>query len=408
MGLLSLSKIGTLFTSSGGKMGDLEAAMARGDFEAAEDLIADLRKSHGAGPSPKTYKLDLIEARFRFQCRDFRNAYLLLKPCFEQSLASKNEAETMQIFNLLFKCLVDLQRPEEALAVQAQLVWTLRPRPRVQAELQIASAQLAMQSGLAQDAVRLLENALECLESIREEEQINDQMIQATSLMGDAFLSINQPGEAIDAWGWALSLTREKLGDGHPQVAAMLGSIGSLQVLADDLHGARRSLEEALRIYGSLQRDEGIEAGLALNNLAFVLMTQGDLVTAEQAAKQAARIGAQLDPQLHTEAKTTLDKIHTLTTAAEQAKQGDSIFKTKRMQTPVTGMVKKNPPKPAPRPVTPDPLAALNDEPDEAFMPQVPMGPPAQAQRRSSAAVGRSGQGYPATDNFAPRDPYRR
>jgi tetratricopeptide (TPR) repeat protein len=338
MSFLRRVRLDSLFVKSG-KLDQLEAALTDGDFEQIEELIEELRRTVGESGSA-AQRLNLLEGRFRFQFRDYKRAYPLLKASFDAAIEDRDKEAAQVAFGFLFRCLAALSRPEEALEAQSQLVSSLRPKPRAHAEMDITSAQMALQSGLAEQAVRLLEEAVCCLQEIREQQPIDDILIQATSLLGDAFLALNQHGEAIEAWSWALSVTRERFGNDHPQVAAMLASIGSLQVVQDDLGGARRSLEESLTIYRNMQKGNGLEAGLALNNLAFILMMQGELDQAENAAHRAFSIGSQLSEQLQVEAQETKDKIASYQAglkAAADPKKIDSFNRGNDFQSPLLG-----------------------------------------------------------------------
>jgi tetratricopeptide (TPR) repeat protein len=102
----------------------------------------------------------------------------------------------------------------------------------------------------------------------------------------------------------ALTLTREALGDDHPEVGDRYDRLGRVLQGLGDYRGAKQQFEQALRIAEANKDQQDFELGSRHSNLGVVLRNLGDLAGARTHQERAVAIGqATLGPD-HPETAT--------------------------------------------------------------------------------------------------------
>ncbi len=107
----------------------------------------------------------------------------------------------------------------------------------------------------------------------------------------------------------ALVLTRQALGEAHPDTVASLNNLGMLLKDMGDLPAAKSYLEQALAIRRQALGETHPDTATSLNNLGLLLQAMGDLPAAKGYLEQALAILRQALGEAHPHTATSFDNV---------------------------------------------------------------------------------------------------
>jgi CHAT domain-containing protein/Tfp pilus assembly protein PilF len=105
-----------------------------------------------------------------------------------------------------------------------------------------------------------------------------------------ALLQLGRPDRAVSAMGRALALSKEALGEKHPDHATTLNELAVLYQQAGESARALALLKEARRIYAEALGEKHADYATCLNNLASVYQTMSDFARALPLIEKAVAI----------------------------------------------------------------------------------------------------------------------
>jgi tetratricopeptide (TPR) repeat protein len=118
--------------------------------------------------------------------------------------------------------------------------------------------------------------------------------------------------QALPWWEQCVSITKERLGDEHPDVATSLNNLAALYDSQGRYAEAEPLYQQALEMRKRLLGDEHPDVAISLNNLAVLYRTQGRYAEAEPLYRQALEIAEQRLGVNHPNTVTIRENLHSL------------------------------------------------------------------------------------------------
>jgi CHAT domain-containing protein/Tfp pilus assembly protein PilF len=135
---------------------------------------------------------------------------------------------------------------------------------------------------------------------------------------GQLYSKIGNPHNALLLQQEALSIYRQVLPEGDPEIASSLNNIGVLYLEQGNLESAQTLLEESLNIYRKVLPEGDPEIASSLNNLGVLYLEQGNLESAQTLLEESLNIYRKILPEGGPELASSLNSVGTL-----YLKQGD-------------------------------------------------------------------------------------
>ncbi|MCB9715827.1 MAG: tetratricopeptide repeat protein [Myxococcales bacterium] len=175
------------------------------------------------------------------------------------------------------------------------------------AMLDIEESELLAAAGRMDDALQRLEAGEQALRAEGRAE--HGMMWRLGSQRGKLLLDFDRPKDAIAVLEQTLDRQRALLGPDDPMVGDTVANLGHARRLAGDLEGARRSYQEAQRIYTASLGPRTLRSALVTSGLASVLQEQGELAAAREAFETSIAIEQELYGPTHVSLAPSLDQL---------------------------------------------------------------------------------------------------